>query len=59
VCKQCGRASICEHNRRRSACKQCGGSSICEHNRKEAKASSAANRESTRDPCYGILDFTI
>jgi hypothetical protein len=28
--KQCGWASICEHNRRRSECKECGGASICE-----------------------------
>jgi hypothetical protein len=32
-CKDCGGASICEHNRRRSRCKDCGGASICEHNR--------------------------
>jgi hypothetical protein len=34
--KQCGGASICEHNCRSSVCKQCGGSSICEHNRRRS-----------------------
>jgi len=37
--KDCGGASICQHNRRRpgSTCKDCGGASICQHNRERSR----------------------
>ena len=34
TCKECGGASICQHQRRRSRCKECGGGSICQHQRR-------------------------
>jgi len=33
LCKPCGGAGICQHNRRRNACGECGGPSMCEHKR--------------------------
>jgi hypothetical protein len=37
TCKDCGGASICEHNCIRSTCKDCGGTCICEHNRRRGQ----------------------
>jgi hypothetical protein len=37
----CGGASICTHQRRRSRCKECGGASIFPHQRQRADARSA------------------
>jgi hypothetical protein len=33
---ECGGASVCDHNRQRSACKECGGASVCDHNRRRS-----------------------
>ena len=44
TCKECGGASICQHQRRRSRCKDCGGGSICQHQRR---------RESCKE-CKGV-----
>ena len=30
-CKECGGASICQHNRVRHQCRDCGGEGICQH----------------------------
>jgi hypothetical protein len=38
-CKDCGGASMFEHNRRRSACKGCGAASICKTGLAETLAS--------------------
>jgi len=38
LCKDCGGANICQHNRQRNTCnlKDCGGTSICQHNRRRS-----------------------
>ena len=56
--KDCGGASICEHNRQRSTCKDCGGASICEHNRRRSackdcvQTAGAPSSASTQRPCW-------
>ena len=55
-CKECGGASICQHQRRRSECKECGGASISQHQRirspcKECGGASICQHQRRRGNC--------
>ena len=45
LCKPCGGAGICEHNRRRNACGECGGPSMCEHKRPRRRCADCGGKD--------------
>ena len=49
-CKDCGGASICEHNRVRSICMDCGDASICARRRVRSKCMDCKRRLSLPPP---------